>query len=212
MRMDSAPAKPEIPVSLPSTPHTRESSVNAPPIAVSPRPISSQDIFPNFKRASAISVRDFEIITIPKLLVNALPLPNLLSKLTDTVSSAKAPPIAVSPRPISSQDRELKFDNAFERILQDSAKMINAKLVFTVTLLLLMNFIDVVKAIMDTLIAVSPFAISFQDRSFIFDKAVAMLAGGVPSAPPPAAAPVPAPAPPPQQPAAAVPVPRRQRG
>ena len=38
-----------------------------------------------------------------------------------------------------------------------------------------MNFIEVVKAIMDVLIAVSPFAISFQDRSFIFDKAVARM-------------------------------------
>ena len=52
------PNKPENPASFPRAPLTIATSDKAPPIADKPRPISLQDICPNFKSALAISSND----------------------------------------------------------------------------------------------------------------------------------------------------------
>ena len=100
---DALPINPAILVKYPMLPLMTPSSVRAPPIPVNPRPISSQDISPNFLKASARSFNPWIIIRIDaeaKILENPAILP---SPIRTIPNSPRAPPIPVNPRPISSQ-------------------------------------------------------------------------------------------------------------
>ena len=108
------------PPTFPSTAITATNSARAPPIAVSPRPISSQDIFPNFERASAIFLQLSANANIATLFDNETPL-DLLIILIAIENSSNAIPIPKSPLLISINVNWDIFVIASARIFIDSA-------------------------------------------------------------------------------------------
>ena len=109
IRIDALAIILEKPAILPKAPKTMPNSPNAPPIAVNPRPISSQDISAKFFNPSDIFSRDCTAIKIATAPNMDLPPPNLLRTDIATTNSVNAPPMAVNPRPISSQDKVENF-------------------------------------------------------------------------------------------------------
>ena len=92
--------KPEI---LSTAIMTAATSAKAPPMAVRPRPISSQDIAPNDLSAIAISPSPDTIIRIEPA-ANKLENPAILpTTVRATAISPRAPPMAARPRPMDSQ-------------------------------------------------------------------------------------------------------------
>ena len=103
---------PDRPASLPSAPVITATSPRAPPMATSPRPISSQLYCVNSPNASAISPSDCAAMRMdppPRIPENPASLP---STPVTAPTSAKAPPIATRPRPISPQLYFEKSPNA----------------------------------------------------------------------------------------------------
>ena len=162
---DAAPAIPEIPDNLPSTPVTTPSSVRAPPMAVRPLAISPQDISPSRLRFSDISSRDFEAISTAMPPRIALPPPTLLRIERTPVNSARAPPIAVRPLAISFQDIPPNLTSDPASISQALARAIIEILVLSVIFPFLL-IIDIAfdKANIEVPMVTRPFAISFQDK------------------------------------------------
>ena len=107
--MAENPARSPTPTVIPPT------SRRAPPIAASPLPISSHGISPNFFRAFARSSRPWITINIPAA-PNIPEKPAILpAAIVTPETSARAPPIAVRPLPISSHCIPPNFFRASER-------------------------------------------------------------------------------------------------
>ena len=113
-----APRIPAIPVSIPRAPLIAPTSVRAPPMATRPRPISSQSYLVNSANAEAIFPRPCAASKMePAPISPAIPV-NAPNAPETAPTSARAPPMATSPRPTSPQSclaNESKADAIFSR-------------------------------------------------------------------------------------------------
>ena len=142
--IEPAANKLENPAILPKAARTPPTSTRAPPMAVNPLLISDHSMEPNFLSASAMSPRLLDRISIetaPNMLENLL---TFFSMANAPSISARAPPIAASPLPISGQDIEPNLISASAMILQLFASASIATLVDngTFTFFIILSAID----------------------------------------------------------------------
>ena len=165
MRIDALPNKDFMPPNFPNTDTDAVSSVKAPPMAVKPLAISSQDIFPKDSTASANILQLSARATIATLVdKDTLLFPMIF---TAPVNTNRLPPIPTKPFPISSKERSEKLSAACANISTAPAIVIK-EIPALITPLESNFFIDFVierkprfNSAIITPIAVSPFPICF---------------------------------------------------